>query len=162
MSFTSSNSGAGENVRNTMRDLGIAIANDIASDVPSDLELFTARPCASCGYVKSHRQGVPFQEFNESHYTCLCGIFSDSVICCIRGYENLLMAIPILAIYTNLPTSYYWHLENAVYSELNIRLARLNDDLVQQCSQVKIYAMNSVPYLSNRVSPVFVDDYTCA
>ena len=72
------------------------------------------------------------------------------------------MAIPILAIYTNLPTSYYWHLENAVYSELNIRLAGLNDDLVQQCSQVKIYAMNSVPYLSNRVSPVFVDDYTCA
>ena len=156
MSFTSSNSSAGENVRNTMRDLEIAIANDIANDAPSDLELFTARPCASCGYVKSHRQGVPFQEFNESHYTCLCGIFSDSVICCIRGYENLLMAIPILAIYTNLPTSYYWHLENAVYSELNIRLARLNDDLVQQCSQVKIYAMNSVPYLSNRVSPVFV------
>jgi hypothetical protein len=108
--------------------------SDDLSDLRNlDFELFSARPCGGCGYVKSHQRGVAHQSFNSSHYTCLCGIFSDSVICCTNGYENLMPAIPIIAIYTNLPTSYYWHLENAFDAELNIRLARLNDNL---CSNV--------------------------
>jgi hypothetical protein len=49
---------------------------------------------------------------------------------------------------------------NCYDADFNMRLARLNDNLVQQCAVIKIIAMNSVPYLSNRVSPVFVDDYS--
>ena len=124
-----------------------------------DLFDAVARPCICCGYVKSHPHGIMHESFNSTHFTCVCNLFSDSVICCTFGYRNLLQAIPIIAIYTNLPTSYFWHLENAYDADMNIRSAELNDNLVQTCAQIKINAMNSVSYLSNRVSPAFVDDY---
>lgn len=117
--------------------------------------------CEACGYIKSHKQeDLSNVSFKSTHYTCICNLFTDSVICCVDGYENLLLAIPILAVYTSLPVSYYWHMVNCYDADFNMRLARLNDNLVQQCAVIKIIAMNSVPYLSNRVSPVFVDDYS--
>lgn len=123
--------------------------------------ILDVRSCFACGYVKSHKhEDLSNVSFKSTHYTCICNLFSDSVVCCIDGYENLMLSIPILAIYTNLPVSFFWHMENCYDADFNMRLARLNDHLVQQCAVIKVIAMNSVPYLSSHVSPVFADDYS--
>jgi hypothetical protein len=125
--------------------------------------IFDVRSCEGCGYIKSHNdQDLSNVSFKSTHYTCICNLFADSVICCVDGYENLMLAIPIISIYTNLPVSYSFHMQNSYNADFNIRAARLNDYLVQQCAVVKVIAMNSIPYLSNHVSPIFADDYVCA
>lgn len=135
-----------------------AVEDDFANFVYPILD---ASSCSACGYIKSHKpEDLSNVSFKSTHYTCMCNLFTDAVVCCIDGYENLMLSIPILAIYTNLPVSYYWHMANCYNADFNMRRARLNDNLVQQCAVIKIIAMNNVPYLSSHVSPVFVDDYS--
>jgi hypothetical protein len=140
----------------------------MASSIPIEdgfedfaLPVLDVKSCEACGYVKSHKyEDLLNISFKSTHYTCICNLFSDSVVCCVDGYENLMLSIPILSIYTNLPVSYYWHMGNGYEADFNMRLARLNDQLVQQCAVIKVIAMNNLHYLSSHVSPVFVDDYT--
>jgi hypothetical protein len=146
----------------------MASASSIPIEGNDDFENFAipildAKSCEACGYVKSHKhEDLSNVSFKSSHYTCICRLFSGSVMCCVDGYENLMLSIPILSIYTNLPVSHYWHMVNGHVSDFNMRLARLNDQLVQQCAVIKVIAMNNLHYLSSHVSPVYVDDYTAS
>jgi len=67
--------------------------------------------CVSCGYTYTHTDNLEalgnYPSFVESHYTCICMLFEKSVVCCVRGYSNLLNNVPILSLYTSSPMLNY-------------------------------------------------------
>ena len=67
--------------------------------------------CVSCGYTFTHTDHLEtlgdYPSFVETHYTCVCMLFEKSVVCCVRGYSNLLSNVPVLSLYTNTPLQNY-------------------------------------------------------
>lgn len=85
--------------------------------------------CLQCGYTKDHcnieeinhiRQDV---EFINYHFTCLCDLFKSSVICCNKGYQNMLSSLPFIAIYSPLPTHTTEHVFINNFNELAVSIS---------------------------------------
>ena len=66
--------------------------------------------CKKCGYSKYHINSQELEqvdveefknvEFSKHHYTCLCDLFTLSVVCCYKGYQNMLSALPFISGYS--------------------------------------------------------------
>lgn len=120
--------------------------------------------CDKCGYTLTHTKDTNvldnYSNFANSHYTCLCMLFHANVICCVKGYSNLLFHVPILAVYTGLPTHEYeqWTLGN----ELGITFLQRarSEQLMKRCTEIKLSAMNNFydPYLSNSNVAYYADN----
>ena len=80
--------------------------------------------CKKCGYSKYHidlqdiNQIEEFKNVNysEHHFTCLCDLFESSIICCSKGYQNLLFTLPFIAINSPIP---FYTTENLFYNGRN-------------------------------------------
>ena len=72
--------------------------------------------CKKCGWSINHNnieeeEKIQTQDdkyessyqFSKQHFTCICKLFESSIICCDRGYENLLLAIPSIAFHSPNP-----------------------------------------------------------
>ena len=107
--------------------------------------------CGKCGYTYTHTKNVQtlhhFPTFVESHFTCICMLFENSVVCCLRGYSNLLTNVPVLAFYTGLPIRSYdeWNR----WTSLGVQHHQ-NSDFVQSCALVKKSVCNS--YMDSSMS----------
>ena len=94
--------------------------------------------CEKCGYTYTHSKNLRylhhFPTFVEMHYTCICMLFESGVVCCIRGYSNLLSNVPVLGFYTGLPTQSYddW----SRWTHLGIHPPQ-NVDFIKSCADVK-------------------------
>lgn len=107
--------------------------------------------CEKCGYTVTHTKNLHsldnFPSFAGAHYTCLCMLFEHDVICCVKGYSNLLNNVPMLAIYSSLPTQSYQ--EWSQWTQLGTTVDRSQaDGFVKSCVEVKKSILNSIynPY----------------
>ncbi len=60
--------------------------------------------CGACGYAKNHP--ILDEESDKNHYTCICLLNESLVVCCLRGYKNLLSYIPSMALYSPSPQAF--------------------------------------------------------
>ena len=69
--------------------------------------------CKKCGYSKYHIDLKEIEEidveefknveFSKHHYTCLCNLFESSIVCCSKGYKNMLLALPFISSCSSCP-----------------------------------------------------------
>ena len=123
------------------------ISHNINNEHLADIEVGT---CDRCYYIKDHftqpdstRDYLP-----ASHFTCICSLFESSCICCVDGYYNLLLSIPILSIFTPLPALTGNEAKLLSGPGLAIRSMMEHDNFVKVCTQIKLDAMNKSQYLN--------------
>lgn len=88
--------------------------------------LLTHGQCIECSFTQLHYQST--LEIKQ-HKTCLCKLIQDCCICCLSGYETLLIDIPVISIYLPQPVFFYHEISNAKTLETNI-ISRSHDDNV--------------------------------
>lgn len=104
--------------------------NDYCIEDPKNHIIFIG--CTKCGYSKYHINSeeinhfLEFQnvEFSKYHFTCICDLFDSSIICCIEGYQNLLFALPFIAVYSPVPSYTTENLFINARNELAISISR--------------------------------------
>jgi hypothetical protein len=57
--------------------------------------------CKKCKNWKKHCNLI-----QNKHKTCICDLLADTVICCLKGYVNLIKDIPYLVLYSPSPTKF--------------------------------------------------------
>lgn len=108
--------------------------------------------CRSCGYLKNHYS--LHDETFERHFTCLCLLFESAVICCTRGYCNLLTNVPSVALYTPLPQcTTEDHIIGLEAGIISISKEKF-DDISEKAINAKVSALATYPYLKSRFLPV--------
>jgi hypothetical protein len=110
--------------------------------------------CRYCGYLKHHVNIPESPELPDEHYTCLCLLFESAVVCCAKGYANLLSYVPSIALYTPIPqcTS-----EDHI-SGLETGLVTISREkffsLTEECIQAKVVALSNYPYIRSSFLPI--------
>jgi hypothetical protein len=112
--------------------------------------------CGSCGYMKNHYSMNDVAV--EYHYTCLCLLFESAVICCSRGYCNLLAHVPSVALYTPIPQcTTEDHIDGIDAGIITISREKF-DEISEAAIGAKISALANYPYLKSRFLPVQIVD----
>ena len=112
--------------------------------------------CVSCGYLKNHYS--LYHDHFERHYTCICLLFESAVICCSRGYSNLLAYVPSVALYSPLPQCTTDDHINGLNEGIITISKEKFDDLTEKAINAKIEALSNYPYLKSRFLPVKIDE----
>lgn len=95
--------------------------------------LSTPGQCTACSFTQVHYQTA--MEIKQ-HKTCLCKLIQDSCICCLSGYETLLIDIPVVSIYLPQPVFFHHEISNAISTKSNI-ITRSHDDNISFITAVE-------------------------
>jgi hypothetical protein len=112
--------------------------------------------CKKCGWSVNHlnleqEEEIEYStnnyestsDFSKRHYTCICKLFESSIICCSRGYENLLLAIPSIAFHSPVPLCSTENTFIVGTSDLAICISRSElNTLYEITKKAKLNAMN--------------------
>lgn len=115
------------------------------------------RLCINCGYTKLHSQAYENDGFREQHFTCLCNLFESSLVCCSKGYSNLLNAIPSLAMFSPLPQSNA-KIDVEILNEDPVGISRHEIlQLKQDCFNIRLMALRIYhhTYLCQKLIPLY-------
>lgn len=89
--------------------------------------------CTACSFTQLHYQTT--LEIKQ-HKTCLCKLIQDLCICCLTGYETLLMEIPVVSIFLPQPVFFHHEICNAKTMKSNI-ISRSHDDNISFLTAVE-------------------------
>jgi len=130
------------------------------SDVSTIFEFESAvRICDRCGYTRDHLHSDKFLEngygfFTQRHNTCLCLLFEASVVCCSKGYSNLLALLPSLAIYAPGPRCITSDYTNGLAGGVIVMSRDDYMELAENCEGARSAAQTIYPYLKNTYLPI--------
>lgn len=124
-----------------------------------DIQLSNGRViCQYCGYVKYHTESSG-DISSGYHYSCLCLLFESAVVCCSKGYSNLIRYIPSIALYSPLPQCTTQDHLNGLSGGI-VRISKKKfEELTENAIQAKIEALSNYPYLRSKFLPImFVNE----
>ncbi len=112
--------------------------------------------CGACGYTKNHH--ILDEENDKNHYTCICLLNESFVVCCLRGYENLLSYIPSMALYSPSPQAFT---DDYIMGQQNVSITMSNEKynkILGESAAVKMSALSEYQRLKKPVLAIrFID-----